>query len=58
MREITTIYWMGSQSICETYPPLVEIAVTIRCQRYKWLNTVTVSQQKRQFIEHNTQILF
>ena len=42
MQKITTIYWMGNQSVCETHPPLVEIAVTVRCQQYKWLNTRTV----------------
>ena len=42
MRKITTVYWMGSQSIYGTHPPLVEIAVTVPCQPHKLLSTVTV----------------
>ena len=57
-RRIITIYWMGSQSTCESHLPLVEIAVLVRCQMYKLLSIVTVQPQKRQFIEHNTQNLF
>ena len=56
-KRITTIYWMGSQSTCETHLP-VEIAVFIWCQPYKLLSIVTVWPQKRQFIEHNIQSLF
>ena len=40
-KRITTIYWMGSQSTCETHLPLVEIAVLVRCQPYKLLSVVT-----------------
>ena len=41
MQKITTFYWIGSQSICETHPPLVEIGVTLQWERHKQLNTVT-----------------